>query len=125
DSVPPASMQSRLPIVISWNPSVMDFIPEAQPLFTVYAGTSCGTPLRMEIWRATFGPPPAWRALPNMVASILSGGTPARSTAALAATTPISAAVIEASEPPNLPIGVRTADRMYTSRKQDLQKLLV
>src|SRR2546430_11411061 len=79
----------------------------------------------MEIWRATFGPPPAWRALPNMVSSILSGCTPARSIASLAATTPISAAVIEASEPPNLPIGVRTADRMYTSRKQDLQKLLV
>jgi hypothetical protein len=31
---------------------------------------------------------------------------------ALAATTPISAAVSDASDPPNLPIGVRTAERM-------------
>ena len=29
------------------------------------AGTSCGTPLRTEICRAGFGPPPAWRALPK------------------------------------------------------------
>jgi hypothetical protein len=37
--------------------------------------------------------------------------------AAFAATTPISAALIEASDPPNLPIGVRTAERMNTSLK--------
>jgi hypothetical protein len=32
--------------------------------------------------------------------------------AAVAATTPMSAALQDANEPPNFPIGVRTADRM-------------
>src|SRR5208282_392757 len=92
----------------------MDLMPDAHALFTVYAGTSCGTPLRMEICRAGLGPPPACRALPKIVSSTCCGDTPARSSAAFAATTPISTAESEASEPPNLPIGVRTAERMYT-----------
>jgi hypothetical protein len=41
--------------------------------------------------------------------------------AAFAATTPISAAVMDASDPPNLPMGVLTAERIYTSRKAYLQ----
>src|SRR5712692_6493958 len=97
----------------------MDFSPEAHALFTVNAGTSCGTLLRMEICRAGFGPPPACRALPKIVSSSCSGCTPARSSAALAATTPRSTAESEASEPPNLPMGVRTAERMYTLFKRD------
>src|SRR6266702_4044944 len=96
----------------------MDFIPEAQALLIVYAGTSCGTPLRMEIWRVGFGPPPACRALPKIVSSTCSGETPARSIAALAATTPMSAAVSPASVPPNFPIGVRTAERINTVCKR-------
>src|SRR5258708_2566338 len=68
----------------------------------------------MEICRAGFGPPPACRALPKIVSSTCCGCTPARSTAAFAATTPISAAESEASEPPNLPMGVRAAETMYT-----------
>src|SRR5271157_1853986 len=107
-------MHSRLPVVISWNPSAMDLMPDAHALFTVYAGTSCGMPLRMEIWRAGLGPPPACRALPKIVSSTCCGCTPARSSAAFAATTPMSTAESETSEPPNLPIGVRTAERMYT-----------
>ena len=87
-------------------------MPEAQALFTVYAGTSCGTPLRMEICRAGFGPPPAWRALPKIVSSTCSGRMAARSIAAFAATTPMSAAVKDDNDPPNFPIGVRTAERM-------------
>src|SRR5437660_11152855 len=68
----------------------------------------------MEIWRAVLGPPPACRALPKIVSSTCCGCTPARSSAAFAATTPISAAESEASEPPNLPMGVRAAETMYT-----------
>src|SRR5437660_4051639 len=76
----------------------------------------------MEICRAGLGPPPAWRALPNIVSSICSGRSPARSRADLAATTPISRAVSDASDPPNLPIGVRTAERIKTSRTGHLKK---
>ena len=68
----------------------------------------------MEICRAGFGPPPACRALPKIVSSTCWGCTPARSSAAFAATTPISAAESEASDPPNLPMGVRTAESMKT-----------
>src|SRR6266404_4276479 len=73
----------------------------------------------MEICRAVLGPPPACRALPKIVSSTCCGWTPARSSAAFVATTPISAAESEASEPPNLPIGVRAAERMYTLFKRD------
>src|SRR5205807_9471964 len=76
----------------------------------------------MEICRAGLGPPPAWRAFPNIVSSICSGRSPARSRADLAATTPISRAVSDASDPPNLPIGVRTAERIKTSRTGHLKQ---
>src|SRR5258706_9084654 len=95
----------------------MDFIPEAHAILMEYAGASWETPLRMEICRATFGPPPACRALPKMVSSTRFGATPARSMAAWAATTPRSAADFCASAPPNFPMGVRTADTMRTSCK--------
>jgi hypothetical protein len=39
--------------------------------------------------------------------------------AAFAATTPMSTAVCEASEPPNFPIGVRAAETMYTLFNED------
>src|SRR5207248_3723127 len=92
-------------------------MPEAHAMLTVYAGTSLGTPLRIEICRAGLGPPPAWRALPNIVSCTYNGATLARCMAAHAATVPISAAVREASDPPNLPMGVRTAEVMKTSGK--------
>ena len=41
--------------------------------------------------------------------------------AAFAATTPMSAALIDANEPPNLPMGVRIAERMYTSSNSHLR----
>src|SRR5581483_1680313 len=91
-------------------------------IFTVYAGTSFGTPLRTEIWRAGFGPPPAWRALPKIVSFTCSGSTPARSIAAFAATTPMSAAVSAARDPPNLPMGV-TLPTAQRRPARDLQPL--
>src|SRR4051794_3338109 len=90
-------------------------MPEAQAWLIVFAGTSFGMPARMEIWRAGLGPLPACRADPKMVSSICPGSIFARSSAACAAMTPRSGAVMPASEPPNLPMGVRTAERMKTS----------
>lgn len=46
-----------------------------------------------------------------MVSSIAAAGSPDLSIAALAATTPKSAALIDAKLPPNFPIGVRAALR--------------
>ena len=47
-----------------------------------------------------------------IVSSTFSGAMPARSTAARIATAPSSTAGVVESPPPNLPIGVRAADRM-------------
>ena len=47
--------------------------PLPQAMFTVKAGTSWGTPALKETWRATLGPPPAWRAQPKTTSSTCSG----------------------------------------------------
>ena len=67
--------------------------------------------------REVLGKSDSWLAARIATPSLYDGliADAARSSAALAATTPMSAAVREASEPPNLPIGVRTAERMKTS----------
>src|SRR5205807_3380514 len=83
--------------------------PEPHAWLTVYPGTSCGSPLRMAICRAEFGPTPACRALPKITSSTALGSMPLRASVAFALATPRSGAVIDASAPPNLPIGVRTA----------------
>ena len=76
-------------------------------MLTVKAGTESGTPARWETCRAVFGPPPACRACPKIVSSTAAAGSPDRSSAAVAAAVPRSAADSEAKEPPNFPIGVR------------------
>jgi hypothetical protein len=113
-SVPPTRTTSFSPAAIESAPSVSAFNDEAHALFTVYAGTESGIPARWETWRAVLGPPPACRACPKIVSSIAAGGRPDRSTAAFAATSPRSAADIEANAPPKRPIGVRTAERTKT-----------
>ncbi len=50
--------------------------PEPHAWLMVYAGRSCGIAARQAIWRAVFGPPPAWRAWPKIVWSTRSGADP-------------------------------------------------
>ena len=66
----------------------------------------------MLTWRPVFGPFPAWRAWPKMVWSIWSGGTSARRSASIAASSPSSTAGVSANDPRNFPIGVRAPSRM-------------
>ena len=115
-SVPPASTTSFSPAAIVRAPSVMAFSEEAQALLTVKAGTESGNPARRPTCRAVFGPPPAWRACPKIVSSTAGAGSPERSIAARAAAAPSSAGVSDAKDPPNFPIGVRTAESTYTGR---------
>ena len=110
-SVPPASTTSFSPAAIVRAPRVIALSDEAQALLTVKAGTASGTPARRDTCLAVFGPPPACRACPMIVSSTAAGGSPERSIAARAAAPPSSAAVSDAKAPPNLPIGVRTAER--------------
>jgi len=65
-SVPPASTTSARPNMICWAASMIAWSPEPQAWLTVNAGTVSGTPARKVIWRATFGPPPACRAQPQI-----------------------------------------------------------
>src|SRR6202162_1657753 len=113
-SAPPARTRSFSPAAIDNAPSVIALSEEAQALLTVNAGTESGTPALCETCRAVFGPPPACLACPKIVSSIAAGGSPDRSIAALAATSPRSAAVSDAKAPPNFPMGVRAADRTKT-----------
>ena len=110
-SAPPARTTSFSPAAMVSAPRVIALSDEAQALLTVKAGTASGTPARRDTCRAVFGPPPAWRAWPKIVSSTAAAGRPERSIAARAAAPPSSAAVSDANAPPNLPIGVRAAER--------------
>src|SRR5262245_50364502 len=68
-------------------------------------------PALISVWRAMFGPPPAWRAQPKISSSTSAGATPARSRRPRTAAAPRSAGVRSANEPRNLAIGVRTEAR--------------
>src|SRR5262249_28123587 len=116
DSTPPATTTSASPSRTARAARSRAFMPLAQAMFTVKAGTSWGIPARYATWRATFGPPPAWRAQPTIVSSTWDGATPARRRASATASAPSCPGGNEASDPPNLPIGVRTAPAMTTSR---------
>src|SRR6185437_5999789 len=87
---------------------------EPHAWLTVNAGTVSGTPARKVIWRATFGPPPAWRAQPQIESLISFAATLARRKASCATATPRSAAVHDCNVPPNFPMGVLTAPARYT-----------
>src|SRR6185369_3223012 len=113
-SVPPASTALARPSMISCAARMIAFRPEPHAWLTVKAGTVSGRPARNVIWRATFGPPPACRAQPQIESVIRSAGTLARRRLSVATATPRSAAVHDASVPPNLPIGVLTAPARKT-----------
>src|SRR5262249_3209908 len=115
DSMPPASTIADSPSRIDCAPVAVACIPDAPALLIVWAGTLSGTPARTPTCRAGLGPDPAWRAWPIRTSPISSGATPARSSAARAATAPSSAGWTFRSAPPYLPIGVRAAPTMKTS----------
>ena len=73
-------------------------------------------PARKAIWRAVFNPVPAWRTCPNTTSSTSSGAMPALVSADSVTVLPSSAAGTVARAPPNLPMAVRTAPAMTTSR---------
>src|SRR5208282_2875146 len=96
------------------NPQWIAFIPDPQTMLTVAAPTVSGIPAPRRTWRAGFWPATAWIAWPNRTSSISEAGIPERSIAARAARVPRAVAGTARNAPPNLPIGVRTAERMAT-----------
>ena len=113
-SMPPATTTSASPARISAAASMIAFRPEPQTRLIVVRSTLSPRPAFSAAWRAGAWPTPAWSTWPMSTSSIWSGATPARSTAARIAIPPSVVAGTSASEPPNLPIGVRAADTMKT-----------
>ena len=114
-SMPPATMSSASPARMADAPIITAFSPEPHTLLMVVALTPSGSPAFSAASRPRLARS-AWSTWPMIASSTFSGATPERSTAARMAVAPRSVAGVVESAPPNLPMGVRAADRMYTSR---------
>ena len=114
-SCPPATTMSLSPVATACDASITAFRPEPQTALMVKAGVSLATPAFIIAWRAGFWPAPAASTWPMMTSPIWSGCRPARAMASRTTMLPSSVAGILASEPPNLPTGVRTAETITMS----------
>ena len=114
-SWPPAMTISESPSRMACAPSITAFSPEPHTALMVSAGTLCGRPLLMTVWRAGFCPEPAvntWPKISSLICSPLSLARRSRSTTTAA---PRSGAGVLARVPPNLPTAVRAAATMTMS----------
>src|SRR5262245_27024006 len=114
--MPPATTTSVSPVAMPCAASITAFRPEPQTLLIMSAPTLGGRPARMAACRAGAWPTPAERTLPMMTSSTWSGARPARATASFTTIAPSCGAVKPLRLPRNLPVGVRTAERMTASR---------
>src|SRR5215831_15589649 len=123
-SMPPATATLMLPREISWAAETMACAPEPQTRLTVSAGVVTGSPAWTAAWRAGFILVPAWTTLPMTTVSTSSGRMFARVTAAVIATEPRVGAGTSLSEPPKVPIAVRTGSAKTTERCDVMANLL-
>src|SRR5436190_1042315 len=115
-STPPAMNTSPSPALIACAALAAAWRPEPHSRFTVWPGTSTGSPARSKAIRATLRlSSPAWFVQPRITSSMERGSIPERSTIALMVIAARSSARTLASEPPCLPTGVRSAEQMYAS----------
>src|SRR6516165_2883152 len=112
DSMPPATTISSSPNCTAWAASPTAFSPEPHTLLMVIAATRAPQPPFNAACLAGFCPSPAWTTFPRIASSICCGSRPARRIASATTLPPSSGALNSASPPWNLPIGVRTADRI-------------
>src|SRR5699024_492891 len=106
DSMPPATITSNSPAVMSWSARAIASRPDRQTLLIVTEGTSMGTPALTAAWREGIWPAPAWSTCPMTTYPTCSPPTPARSSAAPIAKPPRSTAENPAREPRSRPVGV-------------------
>ncbi|MNT37347.1 hypothetical protein D3C72_1734820 [compost metagenome] len=114
-SWPPATTTSASPLLMACAASMTDLRPEPHTALMVSAGVFLSTPALIMAWRAGFCPTPAASTWPMMTSSTWSAPTLARASASLITVAPRSVAGTLASEPPNLPTAVRTAEMMTMS----------
>src|SRR5205809_489591 len=115
-SMPPATTMSASPAAIACAPSATAFRPDPHTSFTVNAGTSMGTPASTLHRWAGFSPSPAWSTWPMTTSSTASGRTPARLSASWMTKVPSWIAEKLFNPPPNVPMAVRQAPAITTSR---------
>src|SRR5262249_23962372 len=123
-SMPPATATLILPREISCAEETMACAPEPQTRLTVSAGVVTGSPAWTAAWRAGFILVPAWTTLPMTTVTTSSGRMFARVTAAAIATDPRVGAGTSLSEPPKVPIAVRTGSAKTTERCDVMANLL-
>ena len=114
-SMPPATTTSLSPVIMDCAPSIIAFIPDAHTLLIVVQATELGKPAKIAACLAGAWPTLACSTLPINTSVTSSGFTPAFANAPFIAIAPNLVAEILAKLPPKLPIGVRTADTIYTS----------
>src|SRR5258707_10086779 len=119
-SIPPATAISDSPRVTAWAARATALRPEPQALLMVMAATRGAQPPLRAACRAGFWPRPAWTTLPRMASSICLASRPARRMASATILPPSSGADKLARPPWNLPMGVRTAERMTRASMEDL-----
>src|SRR5687768_9044743 len=126
DSTPPASPASMPPTAIRSPTMAAACSPDEQKRLMVMAGTSSGSPARCPTRRATFNPcSPSGLALPSTRSSILSPVISARASASFTTRAPRSSGRVWRRFPLMArPIGLRTADKITTSRMVVLSLML-
>src|SRR5262249_2213161 len=123
-SMPPATATSMFPREISCAAETIACAPEPQTRLTVSAGMLTGSPAWTAACRAGFILLPAWTTLPMTTVSTSSGRSFARVTAAPITMAPRAGAVTSLSEPPKVPIAVRTGSAKTTERCDVMANLL-
>ncbi len=112
DSMPPATITSYSPSLISCAASAMASRPDRQTLLTVRPGTLMLMPAATAACRAVICPAPACSTWPMITYWTWSGPTCARSRAPAMATPPSSVAGLLARAPSRRPTGVRAPPTM-------------
>src|SRR5215469_207908 len=112
DSMPPATTTSDSPSCTACAARATALRPEPQTLLIVSAATRGSQPPLSAAWRAGFWPSPAWTTLPRIASSTCLGSIPARRMDSTTTLAPSSGAEKVERPPWNLPMGVRTAERM-------------
>src|SRR5690606_15083826 len=115
-SWPPAMTISASPPRMAWAPRMTALRPEPQTLFRVMAGTVCGRPASSTLCRAGFCPLPAVSTWPRITSSTCSPSMPVRASSSRVTVAPSCGAGIRLNEPWKLPMAVRQAATITTSR---------
>ena len=115
-SAPPASAKSASPSISACAADTIACAPDPHSRFTFIAGTESGTPACIAATRLRYmSLGSVLMTWPKTTWPICPPSTPARSSAALAATVPRSVGRTPASAPPKVPMAVRAPDRITMS----------